>query len=85
MESSFRSAAKTTIRIADLRKNETIRLPTGTITMKIEVSVKIVENFKGFLTVGIEKRGTIMWNRRYCCLDGRQLKQWNYPQEAEGK
>lgn len=83
--SSFRSAARTIIRIADLKKKETIKMPSGTVTLKIEVSVKILENFKGFLTVGVEKRGTMIWNRRFCSLDGRQLKQWNYPQEEEGK
>lgn len=80
---SFILLGKTIVTIADLNK-DTKNVPFGMIHFNIETQVKIEESFKGFLTIGIETRSTVIrWDRRFCLLDGRYLKYWNYPQEEE--
>lgn len=35
----------------------------------------------GFITLGVERRENIMWNRKWCVLDRHQLQFWNYPND----
>lgn len=81
---SFKTIGNFFIRIADVKKNS-IKTTFGSVDFKIEKSLKFSGKFKGFLTVGFEKRGIIDWNRSFCVLDGKELKFWNYPQQEEGK
>lgn len=80
---SFRNVGKIFIRITDVKKNN-IKTSFGDVNLQIERQLHIEGSFKSFLTVGVETRGIIRWDRRFCLLDGKYLKYWNYPQEQEG-
>lgn len=81
---SFKNVGQVVVRIADLKKDR-VGAAFGVVGFKIDGWVNIEERFKGFLTVGVERGGFVNWNRRFCVLDGRELKCWNYPQEENGK
>lgn len=47
----------------------------------VQSTLKINIKEQGFLTIGTDFRGTPVWNRRWCILDGSSLNYWNYPNE----
>ncbi|XP_076268404.1 anillin-like isoform X2 [Rhynchophorus ferrugineus] len=52
----------------------------GYFTASLVPSVELTNKSTGFLTIGTEKTH-LVWNRRWCMLEGPILKYWNYPSE----
>lgn len=48
----------------------------------IHSSIKISNNIRGFLTIGSTN---VLWNRRWCVLEGPFLKYWNYPSDENDR
>lgn len=50
-------------------------------TTEIKCNFKINIRESGFLTLGTDYKGTPIWNRRWCILNGTKLQYYNYPNE----
>ncbi|XP_066147406.1 anillin-like isoform X2 [Euwallacea fornicatus] len=53
----------------------------GFFTCSLKGNVILTNRTSDFLTIGFEDKGHLLWNRRWCVLDGAELKYWNYPSE----
>lgn len=67
------------------------------IVTETDINVSLMDNFlfvnayftdvkynlrrSGFITLGVERKEHIMWNRKWCVLDRHQLRFWNYPND----
>lgn len=88
--SSFRLCGIYKLGIADLYNTNAFTLekvsPNGSLsenfTADIQSSIEITNHINGFLTIGTTN---ILWNRRWCSLDGHFLKYWNYPSDENDK
>lgn len=88
--SSFHLLGMCKLGILDLYKVKTFTLenvsPSGRIsqnfTANIRSSIEMTNHISGFLTIGTTN---ILWNRRWCTLDGLFLKYWNYPSDENVK
>ncbi|KAK9869104.1 hypothetical protein WA026_002862 [Henosepilachna vigintioctopunctata] len=52
---------------------------TNKFTCEIDFSVKVPNTASGFLTVGEQFNGILLWNRQWCVLDNGKLRFWDYP------
>ncbi|XP_066593181.1 anillin-like [Prorops nasuta] len=57
----------------------------GTVCFNFSCKLHISVTHAGFITHGDEAGGYAVWNRRWCMLEGHNLKFWNYPQDQEEK
>lgn len=48
---------------------------------EIQYVQEINIELRGFLTIGKVYKGFPIWNTRWCCLRGFNLRYWNYPNE----
>lgn len=55
----------------------------GNIELNLSCKLHLSIHHYGFLTHGSEIGGFIVWNRKWCVLEGHVLKFWNYPREQE--
>lgn len=51
------------------------------VELNVNYAVKLNEKYSGFLTIGTESNGAILWTRRWCVLLQGRLNYWNYPNE----
>lgn len=55
---------------------------SGMFSVNIKSGVQLNNKISGFLTIGLDnEHGCIIWNVRWCVLEGAILKYWNHPSE----
>lgn len=92
--SDFKLCAERVIDINDIEPNEmskttTYRLTsyvsdlnlTGDLQIDVDYDVDLNESCCGFLTIGNELNGRLIWNRRWCRLKDGRIYFWNDPNE----
>lgn len=88
--SSFQLCANAKIRLNEIKDQQILRLNQKTPWLNdnlfLNVQLKEVDfqvKWSGFLTIGKDRIGYIVWNRRWCVLRGYEMKFYNYPTDED--
>lgn len=89
--SSFILYGKAVVRINDLKRTDfhmcnlspLIHPLYGTFRASFNSLIILPVSFSGFLNVGKETSSGIAWNRLWCLLEGKLIKCFRYPNDAE--
>lgn len=90
-KTSFLPYSKIVIYLKDLKRTE-FQLPLnskqlnllGILNVSLRAEPKLSGGFKSFLDVGkTYGGGGLFWNKLWCCLEGKTIKMYKYPQDEE--
>ncbi|XP_017781226.1 PREDICTED: actin-binding protein anillin-like [Nicrophorus vespilloides] len=87
--SAFKMIGKSVITINNLKNDGQFKLYNAssaikdTLSLSLTSGVVLNESFCGFLNVGAKPNKLLIWNRRWCKLQGSRFLSFNFPEQME--